>query len=104
MPLREFSDVHGRPWRVWDTRPTTGRLRVQFVDGWLTFERLEEEAPSIAARDLGASREDVTGDAATARRRRLAPIPDGWAELPDLDLRRLCLEALPERPRRRLIE
>jgi hypothetical protein len=86
MPLREFTDRTGATWRVWETRPNTGRgtLRPGFVDGWLTFEH-------------GADTPDVT-------RRRLAPIPAGWADLPELELRRLCLEARLERPRKRLVE
>lgn len=86
MALREFADARGNSWRVWETRPASGRLRDEFLHGWLTFERHERAA----------------GDAAI--RRRLAPVPDGWADLPDDDLRRLCQAAQAERPRRRLIE
>jgi hypothetical protein len=86
MPLREFTDRTGATWRVWETRPVGARLAVrpEFVDGWLTFENATGSA-------------DVT-------RRRLAPIPTGWAELPDLELRRLCLDAHPERARTRMTE
>jgi hypothetical protein len=86
MPLREFTDKTGATWRVWETRPTGTRLAVrpEFVDGWLTFE-------------LGTGTADGT-------RRRLAPIPTDWAERSHLELRRLCLDAHPERPRTRLPE
>jgi hypothetical protein len=60
---------------VWETRPTSDNVRPELRGGWLTFEQ---------------------GDA----RRRLAPIPDGWADLPDPELRRLCSAAQQERPRR----
>ena len=79
MALREFADRGGRVWRVWDTVPVSRTLRPDFLSGWLTFEH---------------------GNI----RRRLAPIPDGWAGLPDVELRRLCGRATLERPRRRLIE
>jgi hypothetical protein len=81
MPLREFTGRDGATWRVWETRPAGSRLAVrpEFVDGWLTFEN-------------GAGTADV-------RRRRLAPVPTGCAELTDLELRRLCLNAQPERVR-----
>ena len=82
MAIRDFTDTEGRPWRVWETRPSAGAtLRAEFRDGWLTFEH-------------GSTEPD-------ARRRRLAPVPDGWHALPDDELRRLCREAIPERARRR---
>jgi hypothetical protein len=86
MPLREFTDTTGATWRVWDTRPTGTRLAVrpEFTGGWLTFE-------------VGTGTADVT-------RRRLAPVPAGWSELPDLELRRLCRDAHPERARPRQSE
>ena len=79
MPLREFTDEKGHVWRVWDTVPASTTLRAEFVHGWLTFEQ-------------------------GMRRRRLAPIPPGWATLGDGELRRLCEQAVPEQPRKRLIE
>ena len=82
MARREFTDGTGNAWRVWDTRPATGRVRTAYRRGWLTFEQGEQEAS----------------------RRRLAPIPERWEELPERELRRLCLEAPPERPRTRPTE
>jgi hypothetical protein len=79
MALREFMDGRGKSWRVWDTRPRGGTVREDYRDGWLTFEQ------GVA-------------------RRRLVPIPDGWAELSDEALRELCVAARPERSRRRLAE
>jgi hypothetical protein len=84
MALREFTDARGNAWRVWETRPTSHRLRPEFASGWLTFEQ-------------GA-------EASATARRRLAPIPDGWVDLPEEDLRRLCLTAARERPRQRLMD
>ena len=77
MALREFQDSKGNPWRVWDTLPQTGRVREEYQRGWLTFEQGEQ----------------------ASSRKRLAPIPAGWAELPESELRRLCVEAKAERPR-----
>lgn len=82
MALREFTDATGNAWRVWDTRPVTGRVRAEYQRGWLTFEQGEE----------------------VASRRRLAPIPDRWEEMPEHELRRLCLAAPPEQPRKRVTE
>ena len=80
MALREFTDARGTTWRVWDTRPASDRLRPEFANGWLTFEHGAAESPTT--------------------RRRLAPIPANWADLPDDHLRQLCLQAERERPRR----
>jgi hypothetical protein len=79
MALREFTDARGNPWRVWDTRPTTGNVRPHLTEGWLTFEH-------------------------EGTRKRVAPIPDGWTELPGDELRLLCANARPERSRRRAAE
>lgn len=86
MPLREFSDHDGKRWRVWDTMPASTQLPEHYESGWLTFEH------DIAS--LG-------GDATTALRRRLTPIPSGWSALDEDDLRKLCEDAAPEKPRRR---
>ena len=79
MALREFPDRGGRVWRVWDTVPVSRALRPDLLGGWLTFEQ-------------------------GTLRRRLAPIPDGWADASDEELRRLCARAKSEPRRRRLIE
>ena len=75
MALREFTDATGSTWRVWETRPIGRTLGPEFWHGWLVF-------------------------AHGAVRRRLVPIPEGWAELPEGELRRLCLEADPGVQRR----
>ena len=72
MPRREFTDHRGHAWRVWDTRPSGDNVRPELDAGWLIFER-------------------------EAVRKRLAPIPEGWAELPDDALRLLCATAPPDR-------
>lgn len=73
VPLREFTDLHGAAWRVWETRPTTQRLRAELRDGWLTFE-------------------------ADGARRRVAPIPENWEVLPEAALLDLCAHVSAEAP------
>ena len=90
MALREFRDRAGLRWRAWDVHPGaerpgipsvhphgpeaepealfSDRVRRQFAEGWLAFETAGE-------------------------RRRLAPIPPGWEELPEDKLRELCERA-----------
>jgi hypothetical protein len=57
MSLREFEDANGGQWRVWDTIPDRVASLGEFCNGWLTFDNGTE-------------------------RRRFAPVPEGWAELP----------------------
>lgn len=63
MGYREFVDAEGRSWRAWETRPRTGaNVRPSLVRGWLSFE-------------------------SEAGRRRLVPVPPGWAEGTEEELR-----------------
>lgn len=82
MAYRTVVDEAGHEWTVWDTRPisaSSGRLAVApgYEGGWLTFE--------CAAAGLPAE--------AVPRKRRMAPIPEHWAELTDTDLLRLMSAA-----------
>jgi len=69
MALRKFSDDAGVAWIVWETRPSRPRqVNFQLQRGWLTFESA-----------LG--------------RRRVIPIPRGWAGFSDERLRELLRTA-----------
>lgn len=69
MAYREFTDSHGKIWRVWSTVPTSAiGLSGGYSRGWLTFD---------------------SGD----RLRRLAPIPLEWESLSGERLERLCAQA-----------
>ena len=63
MGYREFVDGDGVEWRVWETRPRTGaNVRPALAAGWVSFE-------------------------SEAARRRLTPVPEGWDEGSEEDLR-----------------
>jgi len=70
MALREFKDGQGRAWRVWETIPARAVGLGELGKGWLTFDDGLE-------------------------RRRLAPVPNGWAELTDERLELLLRVAQP---------
>lgn len=75
---RVFTDDQGVVWSVWSVQPAQhederhSRLRGSYSKGWLAFE-------------------------STIGKRRLSPIPSGWVELDDVELRRLCEIAEPAR-------
>jgi hypothetical protein len=75
---RRFLDAAGVVWDVREIHPsaTTGRIRLPepFESGWLAFESPKEK-------------------------RRLSPIPDGWATSSDNGLRLLCQAAHVVPPR-----
>jgi hypothetical protein len=68
MPIREFTDANGVPWKVWNTIPIASGVAGSMQNGWLTF-------------------------ASSSERRRLAPIPDGWEVAATDHLCRYCDEA-----------
>ncbi|MBV9772336.1 MAG: hypothetical protein JO040_00200 [Gemmatimonadetes bacterium] len=79
MALRTFVDADGVEWTAWETIPQTrlsqdGRAALAvsegFEQGWLSFECVE-------------------------CKRRLAPIPEGWATCPEPELLQFLLVAVP---------
>ena len=72
MPMREFTDSHGVPWKVWNTIPYTSGVMRGMENGWLTFE-------------------------AAGNRRRLNPIPVGWERASIAELCAYCDRAQPVR-------
>lgn len=69
MAIREFVDSKGVTWRVWRTMPRSGYVYAeQLRDGWLTFESVQQ-------------------------RKRLAPVPAGWADATPERLELMCRAA-----------
>ena len=77
---RTLTDPAGRQWMVFAVYPSASRgravLREGYADGWLSFDAGDET-------------------------RRVAPIPEGWEQLPESTLLTLCADADRSRPRRR---
>ena len=79
MALRDFTDVGGTVWQVWEIVPSPrqggrGLYAEGMSNGWLCFESAREK-------------------------RRLAPAPEGWAAYTDaeLDVCLGCAEIVRER-------
>ena len=68
MATRVFTDRLGDGWKVWETIPQDARgCLPAYAKGWLTFE-----------------------NSGNGERRRLAPIPEGWAEASEERLLLMC--------------
>lgn len=98
MAHRTFRDRAGRTWDVWEVVPT----RSEEADG-----RSAQPAAGARGRESPlpvAMRQGWLAFECKSEKRRLAPIPSGWAEASDAELESL-LEQAPIRARpRRLIE
>lgn len=105
MGLRAFKDSESRDWRVWDVRPLSSPYLERRVrerrnpEPMLRYsgpERRSEEERRVAdtTRWMPPIREWLAFDS-TEEKRRLTPVPEGWEDLPDRELARLCSEAVP---------
>ena len=82
MAYREFTDQAGVRWRAWDTYPSSvSNVRSVYAAGWLGFE-------------------------SDGERRRLHPVPAGWADASDGELWEMLREAVPiaVRPAEQLLD
>ena len=104
MAHREFTDSHGKRWEVWSVLPEYAERR---------REVNPDEMPAVERRERSEFRVPLGGQWAdgwlcfesNSEKRRLAPVPDDWSEMPPDELERLCDLATPTRfPPRRLIE
>ena len=104
MAHRDFVDSHGIRWDVWSVRPEYAERRRKTPP---------EDVPALERRERAEFRVPLGGQWAggwlcfesNVEKRRLAPVPDDWSDLPVEELEKLCHEATPSRlPPRRLIE
>lgn len=106
MPYRRFVDSLGAPWRVWDVVP-------DLIDRRIAIRRLRAikifhpDRRVLPTRRLDLLRSYLyfppteTGwlcFESDHDKRRLRPIPDGWAHDSDGALEELCRRADPETP------
>lgn len=107
MAYRRFIDSSGVLWRVWDVVPTTvdRRLAVRRIRVVKIFHPERRVHPERRLDMLRSRLYHPPGEPgwlcfeSEHARRRLTPIPDGWAYLPDDALESLCaLAALQAQP------
>ncbi len=96
MAHREFVDDEGTSWQVWEVIPTSAERRSvserRFGARATSDRRVRREVRIQMEDGLGAGWlvfESPNG------KRRLHPIPDGWADRPDSELVLLCHRAEP---------
>jgi hypothetical protein len=107
MAHREFIDSRHVTWDVWDVYPTLGDRRGSLADRRHFIRETVERRTMLGAAGLRVSPQYTHGWLAFQSehdRRRLAPVPDGWEELDEAELERLCQAATPIGRPRRLVE
>jgi hypothetical protein len=95
MAYRTFTDSAGVEWQVWDVLPT-GLGRTVF-----DRRRLGDASSATPERRSDLSARLANGwlaFLAGTDKRRLAPVPEGWADASVEQLERYCREAQPAAP------
>ena len=104
MAHRTFTDSAGRLWEVWTVVPSHAERR-QATDedsAWNARERREHQEQRVLLSEQWA-RGWLTFQT-HGEKRRLAPFPEDWADLPPDELEALCDNATLVQPTRRLVE
>ena len=107
MAHRTFTDSKRVTCDVWEVNPTSHERRSGVAD-----RRRQSRGTPDRRRTVDTSRVRVRGAYANGwlafesrhDKRRLAPVPEGWEDLDDIDLGRLVEHATPVGRPRRLIE
>lgn len=106
MSYRTFVDGTGSYWQVWDSQPTkverrltTGDRRQPRYRPWGgTERRMGSDRRTVSQRRItlaeGYGRGWLTFESLDEKRR-LIPIPSGWEEMSNGELRVLCQKAKP---------
>ncbi len=106
MPIRTFRDTTGGEWRVWDVAPV-GRVDVERRAGERRQPRTEPYAgperrtghdrrvrtPALLTPGLESGW--LCFEGGEGSKRRLSPVPQGWADAPDEELEELVQRARP---------
>lgn len=87
MSKRQFHDSKGVAWDVWDVRPSDATIR-----GYDRRAESREPPPSAVIDPIKPTLDPLLEEGwlcfqAGTERRRFAPIPPAWVELPDAVLR-----------------
>src|SRR4051794_3435418 len=103
MSHREVTDADGVRWELWEVQPTLIEKREEAADPPATTGE-RRHVRSNRMRVSPEMREGWLAIRSENERRRIAPIPDGWAELSDEELLAFVARAESSGSPRRLIE
>lgn len=101
MASREFHDEHGVFWTVWEVVPQMSDRRKRHLGPPGGLERRRMRLGPFASVPADYARGWLAFQSA-GDRRRLAPTPEGWEDLPDAELSALCAKARSAGAPRRL--
>jgi hypothetical protein len=104
---RTFIDSKRVTWDVWEVIPTSHERRSEIGDRRRQPRRTPDRRQVVdrsRARGSGPYAQGWLAFECKHDKRRLAPVPDGWEELDDLELGRLVDQAASVGRPRRLIE
>jgi hypothetical protein len=93
MTYRELHDDDGRLWEVWEVRPAAIERRQVEERRRMPREFADRRNSALSLRLLGGMRDGWLTFQCGSERRRLAPIPEGWAALTDETLLALAAKA-----------
>lgn len=105
MAYRSFKDSQGIEWDAWDVVPQLAERRVE--DRRQSRQEIDFRERRRSDRRVIMSRRAVMASGlvggwlcfeGASQKRRLSPIPDGWARCPDDQLEEYCRMARPVRP------
>lgn len=103
MTLRTVVDADGITWELWEVQPSLVEKR-DADSGVPQGESERRQVRSVRMRVSPSMREGWLAIRSATERRRIAPIPPGWQELPEAALLELVAHAESPGPSRRLIE
>jgi hypothetical protein len=99
---RTFKDGDGRTWDVWEVYPSFAERRVTPPGQPISVERRTRKEPRASL--PGELRHSWLAFETKTERRRLAPPPEGWEQMPDAELTAHLQRAVSTGRVRRLIE
>ena len=102
MAHRTFRDRHGRLWNVYDVHPTMTERREPLQDQDVVIERRKHVQPRASL--PVEMRNGWLAFESASERRRLAPTPEAWEQISEVELLTLLDHAVSAGKVKRLIE
>jgi hypothetical protein len=102
MAHREFVDVDGTSWQMWEVHPTLAERRLSRNP--VPPPHMEERRKQRRTPVPGQMRAGWLAMQSATERRRITPVPEGWSLRTDDELRSLLKSSENTGRRRRLIE